>query len=111
MTPDEVVARAQELEGEEVLLTIRGRVHVDQHSTQLLGLATPRLLARQHVVMPDLVNIEPAPMRIEEGRLYADEDGDVFCGTEDGKLVGFGDGFRHDDGSLVGLRPVRVVDQ
>lgn len=32
MTPDEVVARAAELEGQEVLLTIRGVVNVDRDS-------------------------------------------------------------------------------
>lgn len=75
MTPEDVVARAQELEGQEVLLTVRGVVtrsrgslivRMPQAGAWDIGLA----FDHDNLTNRDLVSIEPAPMRVEMGALY-----------------------------------------
>lgn len=119
MTPDEVVARARELEGQEVLLTVRGMVHHRVTGSILVRLSTldawdvPLAFGDAHEAVPDLVNIEPAPMRIVKGQRYADAEGRLFEGDADGGLWELAAGYilAGEVGELDGLRPVKVVDQ
>lgn len=81
MTPDDVVARARELEDQEVLLTVRGTVrHFEGDQWGVYrGVPFTVMLNTRDGVHSDLVSIEPAPLRIEDGCIYTDDDGQVWA--------------------------------
>lgn len=120
MTPDEVVARARELGGQEALLTVRGMVtandegwvHVSTNSGALVILSSPARPA-----YPEIVDIQPAPPRIVAGQLYADDRDRIYVGQTTGELNAYGqlDAYGHPaiyrTEELHGLRAVRLVDQ
>lgn len=89
MTPDDVVARARELVGQEVLLTVRGVVYLDpSHGISVRCLpGWPISLGEGFVV-----DIQPAPLRIEPGSLYRSGAGELLRGDATGGLQGF-DGY------------------
>jgi hypothetical protein len=117
VTSDEVVARAKELEGQEVLLTVRGVVTIRQTGTMVVRLFeadawdVPIVFGAGEVV-PDLEDIRPAPMRIAKGQRYADASGRLFEGDSDGGLWELAAGYilAGEVHELDGLRPVKVVD-
>lgn len=115
MTPEDVVARARELEGQEVLLTVRGVVTRNRGSLIVrmpnagawdIGLA----FDHDSLTNRDLVSIEPAPMRIEMGELYGDNDSEVYQGNPDGSLSAFGIKGKIDPEQVEGLRLLKVVN-
>lgn len=111
MTPDEVVARARELVGRDVLLTVKGVVQecgaymIIALEDQGFGLGTEE---RPH---PDLVDIQPAPLRIEAGQLYGTGDGRLFKGDAHGALWEMVDEVSMSVEELPGLHPVKVVPE
>ena len=113
MTPDEVVERARELEGEEVLLTFRGVVRRSGDNVWIPRGSYPVHIASHGEADDDLEDIRPAPMRIVKGQRYADAQGRLFEGDTDGGLWELAAGYilAGEVGELDGLRPVRVVDQ
>ena len=110
MTPGEVVARAKELQGQEVLLTVRGVVRRNVGYWEVGRVLIENL---DHEVRADLEDIRPAPMRIVKGQRYADAQGRLFEGDADGGLWELAAGYilAGEVWELDGLRPVRVVDQ
>lgn len=104
MTPDDVVARAKELEGQEVLLTVRGVV---KDCGQWLIVGTGRTIADHDRPLHDLVSIEPAPLRIEPGELYRNGAGELLRGDATGGLQGF-DGYIGADEITADSELVRV---
>lgn len=110
MTPDDVVARAREMVGQEVLLTIRGALirdhegslRVHRPCTYSASIASP-----DGVAHPDLAGIEPAPPRIEPGALYRNGAGELLRGDHHGGLQGF-DGYIGADEITADSELVRV---
>lgn len=113
MTPDEVVARAREMVGQEVLLTVRGVV---TQGESWINVKTGKVSAVLLQSFTDkaqsyLVDIQPAPIRIEPGALYRNGEGELLRGDSDGGLQGF-DGYIAADeiGPDSDLVRVKVVD-
>jgi hypothetical protein len=114
VTPDEVVARAKELVGEEVLLTVRGTIGMGAYLWHVEDEKGTRVtVGWKWQPNPGLVSIEPAPMRIVKGQRYADAEGRLFEGDADGGLWELAAGYilAGEVWELDGLRPVKVVDQ
>ena len=115
MTPDDVVAQAKELVGQEVLLTVRGVVTQGESWINVKTSKISAVLVQSFTdeALPWLVDIQPAPLRIEPGELYADEQGVVYVGAGAGMLQavnGEKRGAMADQSTLKGLRRVKVVD-
>lgn len=91
MTPDDVVARARELVGQEVLLTVRGTVCHGLNAQRVIvhrseGGYAHSVTDDRGLACRDLVDIQPAPLRIEPGQLYLDGEGRTFVGRSGGRL-------------------------
>lgn len=111
MTPDDVVARARELEGKEVDITVRGVVQ--RYTGESWGVSRPSSglfavsLTSDGRAVDDLVDIQPAPLRIEPGELYRNGAGELLRGDEAGGLQGF-DGYIGADEITADSELVRV---
>jgi hypothetical protein len=90
MTPHDVVARARELEGQEVVVTVRGVVQ--RYTGENWGVRRPSSglfavsLTDNGRAVDDLVDIQPAPLRIEPGELYQGPGVPLSRGQADGSL-------------------------
>jgi hypothetical protein len=113
VTPEDVVARARTLEDQEVLLTVRGTVRHfagDQWGVYR-GMPFTVMLNNPDGVHSDLVSIEPAPMSIKYGQLYADTNGGLYRGNHGPTVSPINDvDHFYNPTDLPGLRAVKVVD-
>ena len=118
MTPDEVVDRARAMVGQEVLLTVRGTVCHGLNAQRVIvhrseGGYAHSVTDDRGLACRDLVDIQPAPMRIEPGELYEVPGIGLCRGQSDGGLWVM-DGARAIEpakaAGLVCVRRVKVVD-
>jgi hypothetical protein len=113
------VTRARELEGTEVLLTVRGVVRKCVAVTGPTSDEGELWVTLTGPSMAALVDIQPAPPRIVAGQLYVDDDGNHYQGAQPSDMAGCVfklDGHSYEAYGMgrplpAGLHPVKVVPE